>query len=187
MTQGALTERPTIARGAEVDQSSGVEIADEYLAHFPDVDRCAIELCVRLLEDVKVYHAAVERFYASLGITGSYARFGLLRAIYFSEEGRLPHHEISRHMRASTANISKLVTRLENEGLVRRVPNEPDRRISWVELTETGQAIAERVMPANAEFFSEVVQGLEPDERKTLISLLEKFRLSALAYHPEPE
>ncbi len=184
MVRGTQSAVITRATGAALQPSSGIEIAEEYLTHYPEADPIAIELCVRLLEDVKVYHAAVERFYESLGITGTYARFGVLRAIYFSEEGRLPHHELSRHMRASNANISKLVTRLENEGLVRRVPNEPDRRISWVELTEEGEAIAERVMPANACFFTDVLHGLDEEERQLFITLLEKFRQSALAYEP---
>lgn len=165
-------------------RSSGLEIADQYRRRYPDTDTQAIELCVRLIEDVKVYHQAVERFYDSLGISGTYARFGVMRAIYFAEGGRLPHHELSRHMRASMANISKLVTRLEREGLVRRVTDKADRRISWVELTDEGLAIAERVMPANARFFHDVLHGLTKSERASMVKLLERFRLSALTYEP---
>lgn len=168
-------------------ESVAVEVAQQYEELHPGADGTAVELGVRLVEDLKVYLAALDRFYAGLGLTGSYARFGVLRTIYCSEAGRLQHHELSSSMRASTANVSKLVTRLENEGLVRRVPNEPDRRISWVELTAEGEAVAEQVLPANARFFEEVLRDFTPEERETMIGLLEKLRMAALTFDPELE
>lgn len=61
-----------------------------------------------------------------------------------SADGRLLPRDLSRLMNLRTGTLTAILDRLENAGLVRRVPNPGDRRSTFVELTDVGTtALAE--------------------------------------------
>jgi DNA-binding MarR family transcriptional regulator len=60
-------------------------------------------------------------------------------------EGRLTPREIEDAGLFEQYNLSRLLDRMEAEGLVRRIPYPGDRRRQLVEITEEGRALQERM------------------------------------------
>jgi len=72
-------------------------------------------------------------------------------------------------------NITGLIDRLEERGLVERVPDETDRRSINARLTPAGEALAGEVVPHIQACLTEVFSGFSATERETLVELLEKL------------
>jgi DNA-binding MarR family transcriptional regulator len=102
--------------------------------------------------------------------------------------------ELSRHLKVSSANMTGLVDRLEKKGLVRRCRKEGDRRITIVELTETGKPIS-RSVPDPIE--EKLIAGLEEislDKLKVItktihevVTLLDASDIADVPLDPDPK
>lgn len=104
-------------------------------------------------------------------------QFGVLEILY--RMGPLPLKRISEEMLVTGANITCVVDNLEKEGLVKRVHSKDDRRVILAELTATGKAKLDQIMPNYIEKVTAVVSSLSESEQKQLISLLEKLSFSS--------
>lgn len=90
--------------------------------------------------------------------------------------GQLSPGEIETHTLFAQYNTSRLIDRLEKEGLVRRVPYPGDRRRQLVEITEEGRALRSRMWPVYAAAIERHVGAqLTEDEAGRLASLLGKL------------
>jgi DNA-binding MarR family transcriptional regulator len=65
--------------------------------------------------------------------------------------GRLPMSRIARESALSSGGFTKVADKLTELGLVRRVPSDNDRRVTYVELTRQGSALAEKIEARTAE------------------------------------
>ena len=68
------------------------------------------------------------------------------------------------------------VKSLERRGLVEQLPDESDRRVRLVSLTENGREAVQRMEALRRRMEDELTAGLDPSERETLNSLLERVR-----------
>lgn len=151
------------------------DIAGHYSAAFPsaDIDRFRAHLAVvrtgsRLSQSVSQFLAA------NFGINT--ARYSLLRALYFTQEKRLPQSEVAKAMNVTSPNVTQLIDALEREGLVERVVSETDRRVTLAQLTPEGIAKCSELVPGIARFMQETSAALTRDEMVQLVDLLTKFR-----------
>jgi DNA-binding MarR family transcriptional regulator len=71
--------------------------------------------------------------------------------------------------------ITRLVDRLEKEGLVRRDRNRPDRRVVNLTLTEAGRNLAARITEIAPTVLNRRLCGFTPQEFATLCGLLHKL------------
>ncbi len=62
-------------------------------------------------------------------------------------DGRLRLAEIGKQVLLSKYNVTRLVDRLENKGLVEREPCEDDARGAYAAITEDGRALCKRMWP----------------------------------------
>ena len=86
----------------------------------------------------------------------------------------------------TSANVTYLIDGMVREGLVNRVVNPNDRRVTFVELTPKGSQMAERLVPVIGRFMQQVVSCLSEDEKQQLNDLLERVRINAECMgHPE--
>src|SRR5689334_12324533 len=92
--------------------------------------------------------------------------------------GRLRPFEIEQAILLAQYNLSRLLDRLEQEGLVARAPHEEDARGQWIVISEKGRALQARVWKVYARSIQKHV-GDRLDDRAavTLADLL--ARLSA--------
>jgi DNA-binding MarR family transcriptional regulator len=93
---------------------------------------------------------------------------------YLSATEPTPMRQLAANLHCDTSYITTIVDNLEEAGVARREAHPTDRRIKVVVLTETGQAVAERVgrvMGTPPPTFG----ALSPDEALSLRDLLRKL------------
>ena len=87
--------------------------------------------------------------------------------------------DIVQGMNVSPTNITKLVDSLVADGLVRRAGHEQDKRRTWAELTEKGEALLLECIPLVGQHIKRLWGCLEESEKTVLVHLLTKMRLNS--------
>lgn len=167
---------------AEVENTSeslAAEDAARFKRRYDWVDQQAIELNLEVANSYNTLMAAFSRCLSAIGESRAYGRTRLLRLLYLSEHERLPQHEIGRQLGVTSANVTYLIDGLEKESLVRRVVNPADRRVTFVELTEKGDALGEQLIPLVGEFMATTCRDFSDAEKQQFIDLLVRFRHTA--------
>lgn len=107
--------------------------------------------------------------------TLSPGKVGILRHV--TENGRASSADLATAVQVSQQAISLAVRELEALGLVERVPDEADRRRSWVHVTEAGRHTVARESRAGREWLYGVIrERLTPEERQTLSAAVPVLR-----------
>ena len=101
-------------------------------------------------------------------------QFIALRVI--AKNGSIPMKGISDAMFVTPANVTGIIDRLEQKGLIQRRARPGDRRTTIVELTHEGRAAQERVTLRYSEFMKKALQAFTTDEQEALRYLLEKLQ-----------
>jgi DNA-binding MarR family transcriptional regulator len=84
--------------------------------------------------------------------------------------------DVARRMLISAPNVTRLVKRLEERGLVRRERSAESDREVIVRLTRRGESLFERTYPAGVSAVTELLDAaLTGDEQRTLLGLLRKL------------
>ena len=101
------------------------------------------------------------------------AWYDVLLELSRAAEGRLRPFEIEKEILLAQYNLSRLLDRLEREGLVSREPCQDDARGQWVVITEKGRATQARTWKVYARAIQKNV-GEKLDDRAaaTLAGLL---------------
>jgi len=105
-------------------------------------------------------------------------RFDLLAQLDRAPDG-MTLGELSQRMMVSNGNITGLVDRLVEQGLIRRRPLPHDRRVQIVSLTAEGQREFRSMARVNADWVGEIFEGLTQKEIEALMPLLAKTKASA--------
>jgi len=100
-------------------------------------------------------------------------RFDVLAALFRNSKG-LKMSELSQALKVSNGNVTGIVDRLVEDGLIVRVAVPGDRRAYLVRLTRRGVAEFEAMAGANEIWVNEMLSGLTAAECATLISLLSR-------------
>lgn len=120
--------------------------------------------------------ARIEDVLRPHGLT--FSRYEMLQLLSFSRSGSMPMAKASARLQVHPTSVTNAVDRLEDAGLVRRVPNPADGRGVLVEITEPGrQVIAAATADLNAKVFAQI--GLSPSRTRTLVSVLTHLRRDA--------
>ena len=157
------------------------EDAARFKRRFDWIDESAIETNLEVAYTYTSLMAAFSRCLSSIGESRAHGRTKIMRLLYLTEHERLPQHEIGRQLGVTSANITYLIDGLEKEDLVRRVVNQADRRVTFVELTEKGDKLATELVPLIGEFMATTANALTEAEKRQFIELLVKFRSHAEA------
>ena len=111
---------------------------------------------------------------APYGITP--AQYNVLRILRGSHPETLTCSELGARLLDRTPDVTRLLNRLERNGLIRRERASHDRRVVEVGIAEEGLALLER-MHDDVEAVQERITGpLSPEEHARLITLLERLR-----------
>jgi len=108
----------------------------------------------------------------------SLARFDVLSQLYRMADNRASIGEIADSVMAASGNITALIDRMVDEGLVERRANPSDRRSSQVTMTPLGHDLFRDMTAAHADWMRDALADLSEDEMATLVSLLRKTRQS---------
>ena len=105
----------------------------------------------------------------------------LLHTICESPGGQVTPSQASRMMHMRPPTLSPIVGRLEDQGLLVRVPSRTDRRKTYLEATEEGRAVYRKSHESMLRFYRGMAQGLSHQEVETFLSLLKKVTRPYLA------
>ncbi|MBE6083374.1 MarR family transcriptional regulator [Acidilutibacter cellobiosedens] len=84
--------------------------------------------------------------------------------------------EIAKNINNSQNTMSEKITRLENRGLVKRIKDSEDRRISRIVLTEEGRNLIDSIdKEANSKFLFNSISKMEDKDINNLLSCLENL------------
>jgi DNA-binding MarR family transcriptional regulator len=143
----------------------------------PDVVRQRLRVWLRVLKLQRQMEAALRDRLRTIFDT-TLPRFDVLAALDHHAEG-LRMSELSTWLKVSNGNITGIVDRLVEDGLVVRVPVEGDRRAMLVRLTRKGESEFVEMAKVHAGWVDELLAGLSQQEATQLMSLLDKAAKSS--------
>ncbi|WP_328332843.1 MULTISPECIES: MarR family winged helix-turn-helix transcriptional regulator [unclassified Streptomyces] len=82
---------------------------------------------------------------------------------------------IARETFASGAAVTKRVRQLEERGLVSRRPDDRDRRVSHLSLTEEGRTLLDRLLPVQLRYEAALLDGIDAQGRAELSDALSEL------------
>jgi DNA-binding MarR family transcriptional regulator len=92
--------------------------------------------------------------------------------------GRRSAGELAKNVELSSAAMTSRLDRLEKAGLVRRIPDEHDRRSVQVEVTDAGRELYARTVDTQAAKEAIVAEALDADQQDQLNDLLRRLMLA---------
>ncbi|MCA9401075.1 MAG: MarR family transcriptional regulator [Candidatus Omnitrophica bacterium] len=103
-------------------------------------------------------------------------KFNVLMLLNFLGNGKgLMQNDICHHMIVSPSNITRLLDRMDKEGLVKRTPSPEDRRANLVLMTDKGKELLNTSFYGYGEKVQELVYTLNRDDVVNLSGLLIKW------------
>jgi len=113
----------------------------------------------------------------------TFARYEVLMLLTFSRSAALPMSVIGARLQVHPTSVTNAVDRLQESGLVERVPNPTDRRATLVALTDAGRDVAKRATDRlNADVFA--TPGMSAANARGLVTLLTRMRSDAGDFDP---
>jgi MarR family transcriptional regulator, organic hydroperoxide resistance regulator len=98
----------------------------------------------------------------------------ILRRLW--EEDGLTPGQIARRLGLATPTVTKMTSRMEAAGLVRRGPDYTDRRLVRIYLTERGRDLQEVIGEEMHRVTERALGSLTEEERKQLVRLLDEVQ-----------
>ena len=151
--------------------------AETKVAERPDDHKTELRLWLRMLTCTTVIEGEIRRRLRDQ-FDFTLPRFDLLAQLDRAPDG-MTLGELSRRMMVTNGNITGLVDRLEEQGLVRRRSSPHDRRSQFVSMTAAGRRSFRGIARAHADWVAELFAGLSDSELEPLMRLLAKAKTSA--------
>lgn len=84
--------------------------------------------------------------------------------------------ELAELLEVEKATAGRLIDRLEEDGLLERRPDETDRRIKRIHMTDHGRSVHDIIVPLGSALVEEELNDLTKAERKIFTELLKKVK-----------
>ncbi|NWF25631.1 MarR family transcriptional regulator [Streptomyces sp. PKU-EA00015] len=134
----------------------------------PDADGLLAEQLLRLTRRL---HRSQKRQLESADIAITPAQSRLLRTVaHYDRPPRMA--DLAERLEVVPRAVTSLVDGLEAGGCVRRVPDPANRRVTRIELTDTGRAALRTLRDARRAAAEDVLAPLTTEQRKVLGELL---------------
>ena len=164
-----MTEAPSRADGQAAPRTSTVREAAEA---WESLFRAQVAVMRRLSRDPA---------FRRLGIK----EYDVLFTLSACPGGGLRLNELNDHVLLAQSSLSRLVERLDKQGLVMRESAPEDGRGVVVRLTEAGRELQREIGRAHVREIARILDGaLDSDELATLQSLTRRLREHVVANHP---
>jgi DNA-binding MarR family transcriptional regulator len=140
----------------------------------PELDITPIAVIGRLNRCVLLLQQATDAPLREHGLTRpEFDILGTLRRL----DRELTPSQIARETFASGAAVTKRVRFLEERGLVSRRPDDRDRRVSHLALTEQGRLLIDRLLPEQLGYEGALLEAMAPERQGELADLLGELLL----------
>ena len=153
------------------------KVIDQWRRVRPDVDIWPMSVLGRIARLSRVLEREYKKFLAEHGLEPF--EFDVLTTLRRSGEPyELTASALLKASLVTSGAITNRIDRMEESGLVTRVPDPDDRRGVLVQLTSKGIKLVDAVMPEHLENEERILRGLSAAERKHLADLLRQLILS---------
>jgi len=115
----------------------------------------------------------MEPYFARFGLTPP--QFQVLTIVNRLRDQQPTQRCLGRELYVSFPNVTVMLGRLEEAGLIRRRSNPEDRREKFVELTRQGRTLLQRIWRGHQHQLDQVMVGLANTEQVELTRLLNKM------------
>jgi len=150
----------TVKSQPELDQPAERDWTDD--------QETALRLWVTLARCYATYSKAIAAKVQDYGLTTP--QFGTLEALYHL--GPLSLGELADKLLVTGGNVTYVMDRLEDQGLVYRYRRPDDRRVIQARLTAEGRDLVAEVFPSHTSYVEHLSRHLTAEEQATLSSLL---------------
>lgn len=172
--------------GTRTDELDDLDaMLEVWSREIPSLDPLTEGIVERLEKLARAFDRSLEDTLAATGLDRrAYHVLSKLRKV--GPPYRRSAGQLAEHMGLSSGAMTNRLDRMEAAGLIRRLPDPHDRRGVLVEPTETGLAIWDRAVAAQAEREAKVAAVLDKEEREELHRLLRVLMRAfpAGAHHP---
>lgn len=152
-------------------------VTAEWATERPDLDVSPLAVFARLARVRTLAEQRIEDLLERFGLTlGSFDVLVALRRAGAPYQ-RTPT-ELASASLLTSGGVTFRLDRLEQAGLIRRVPSPDDRRVMYGQLTAEGRDLADRVMGAHIANETRMLSGLSEDEVQDLARLLRRLEHS---------
>jgi DNA-binding MarR family transcriptional regulator len=151
--------------------------AETKVAERPHDHKDELRLWLRLFTCKEVIETEVRRRLRD-AFDVTLPRFDLMAQLYRAPKA-MTLGELSQRMMVSNGNVTGLVDRMVEQGLVSRRPSPKDRRAQLVSLTTQGRRFFATLARANGDWIGEMFADLSADDIEALMRLLAKTKASA--------
>jgi len=122
----------------------------------------------------KLYHKINEKLDKHLkAIEVNRSEFMVLHAL--ASKGKQAIQSIAEKVFITSSTMTYTVDKLENRGLIRRIPSPDDRRVIYIEMTEDGLQLWERTIVDHIEDLGEMFAGVEKEDLVKTIEMIKKI------------
>jgi DNA-binding MarR family transcriptional regulator len=156
----------------------------DFAEEYPEADALATECFLNVLRaSEQMWDELTRRLKVDYDLSASAAN--IMAIIDGAGEPLTPGVIAERAIIAAASTTSVLDT-LERRGLVRRSPHPTDRRKVHVDLTASGRAAIDRILPGIHRLEKQVMGTLDEEEQRILLHLVAKvqFSLAEVARQP---
>lgn len=106
-------------------------------------------------------------------------RNGQARCLYIIKmEGTINQRRLSEILNIRPTSLSETIKRLEEKGMINRIPDETDKRTYIISLTEKGNDEMEQIRKSYASEHKEWLNGLTNEELESFFEILTKISAS---------
>lgn len=142
------------------------------------------EAHLNLILTVTVLNEGFERLFKKHGL--SHSTYNVLRILRGERATGVPVLEIRRRMISRVPDVTRLVTRLEQQGLVRRTQCEKDRRVVHCHISELGLEKIARLDDQIISLHKQQLGHMSGEKLRMLSDLLEEARDPSDVVPPAP-
>lgn len=108
-------------------------------------------------------------------IEGLVPSHGAILAQLYHQEERIPMAELAKRIDRDKSTVTILVDKLVAVGYVQKVKDPNDKRMTYIVLTEQGQAIKPVILAISRKMLTQLYAGFSDLEKEILVRLLERM------------
>jgi len=134
----------------------------------------SLKLYIVLSRALKAINKTTHQLFQDNGLNPT--EFAVLELLY--HKGRQPLQQIGNKILLASGSITYVIDKLEKRGYLLRVSCPSDRRVTYAEITDEGEAFMGELFPKHEQHLHEIMSVLSSEEKEQAITLLKKMGLS---------
>ncbi len=148
----------------------------EFGPRYSGFDPGNVETVLSLALTYDVLHQCVSKYMAYYGLSKS--TFNVLMLLRHGPPEGMQLHDLGAMLLVSRANVTGLISLLEEKGYVTREVDEHDRRARYAKVTRKAEILLDEFTPVHHDNINGLMNELSTTEKAELVGLLTKVRRS---------